>query len=157
MLEGAGTDGSDEGGEGGVGVSETVDEADFVGGVAIIGEDVVVVGEFSDTGDRGRRSPALRGVGFRKRCRSAAASACRSLSDLISASTLRSLSSSRKRCVSIRRASLSCSPAFISSSIRTPRSIATLYFDSRSSSDDVVFLACRSKSSLATSMSRNLS
>lgn len=53
MFEGI-TDGSDDGGEGGVGVSETVDEADLVGGVAVVGEDAVVVGECSDTGDRGR-------------------------------------------------------------------------------------------------------
>lgn len=39
----------------------------------------------------------------------------------------------------------------------TARSIAMLYLDSRSSNEDVVFLACRSKSSLATSMSRSLS
>ena len=35
--------------------------------------------------------------------------------------------------------------------------MATLYFDSRSSSDDEVFRACRSKSSFATSMSRSFS
>jgi hypothetical protein len=44
-----------------------------------------------------------------------------------------------------------------SSSIMTPRSIDTLYFDSTSSSDDVWLRACRSKSSLCTSMSRSLS
>ena len=68
-------DGSEDGGEGGVGVSETVDEADFVGGVAIVGEDVVVVGEFSEAGDPGRSRLGFRGVGFRSRCRAAAASA----------------------------------------------------------------------------------
>ena len=97
-----------------------------------------------------------KGVGFLERCLSAAASALRSFPCLTSASTLRSLSSSRNLCVSILSASLSCSPALISSSKITPRSIATLYFDSKSSNDDVVFLACLSKSSLATSISRNL-
>lgn len=48
---GCGLERSDVGGDGGVGVSETVDEADFVGGVAMVGEDAVVVGEFSETGD----------------------------------------------------------------------------------------------------------
>lgn len=88
---------------------------------------------------------------------SAAASARRNLSCLISASIRRSPSSSRSLCVSIRRASLSFSPSLISSSNMTPRSIETLYLDSRSSSDEVVCLACRSKSSLATSMSRSFS
>lgn len=69
-------DGSDVGGDGGVGVSETVDDADFAGGVAIVGEDaVVVVGEFSDIGERGLISPGLRGAGIRNRCRSITASA----------------------------------------------------------------------------------
>lgn len=36
---------SEFGGEGGVGVSETVDEADFVGGVAMVGEEVDVACE----------------------------------------------------------------------------------------------------------------
>lgn len=57
----------------------------------------------------------------------------------------------------MRRASRSFSPTLISSSNKTPRSIATLYLDSRSSSEEVVFLACFSKSSFATSISRNLS
>ncbi len=96
-----------------------------------------------------------KGVGFLERCLPAAASALRSCPCLTSASTRRSLSSSRSLCVSILRFSLSCSPALISSSKITPRSIATLYFESKSSKDDVVFLACLSKSSLATSISRN--
>lgn len=45
---------SDIGGEGGVGASDTVDEVDFVGGVAIVGEEVVVAGDASDIGDPGR-------------------------------------------------------------------------------------------------------
>ena len=36
---------SDVGGEGGVNASDTSDEADFVGGVATVGDDVDVVGE----------------------------------------------------------------------------------------------------------------
>lgn len=78
----------------------------------------------------------------------------RSLSCMISASILRSPSSSRRRCVSIRKFSRSCSPTLISSSIMTARSIETLNFDSKSSSEEDVFLACRSKSSFATSISR---
>ena len=79
------------------------------------------------------------------------------LSWRISASILRSESSSRRRWVSTRSCSRSCSPILISSSINTARSIATLYLDSRSSRDDVVVRAWRSKSSLATSISRSLS
>jgi hypothetical protein len=70
-----GNDVSDVGGEGGVGVSETIDEADLVGGVAMVGDDAVVVGEFSDVSDRGRPTMESRGDGFRSRCRSPAASA----------------------------------------------------------------------------------
>ena len=40
-----GADRSELGGEGGVGVSEIVEEADLVGGVATVGEEVDVVGE----------------------------------------------------------------------------------------------------------------
>jgi len=79
----------------------------------------------------------------------------RSLSCMISASILRSDSSSRRRWVSIRKCSLSCSPTLISSSIITARSMETLYLDSRSSSDEDVFRACLSKSSFCTSMSRS--
>jgi hypothetical protein len=57
----------------------------------------------------------------------------------------------------MRRVSRSRSASLISSSIMTPRSMATLYFCSMSSSEDVVLRAWRSKSSLATSMSRSLS
>jgi hypothetical protein len=81
----------------------------------------------------------------------------RSFSCTISASTRRSDSSSRNRCVSILRPSRSCSPILSSSSIMTPRSIDTLYFDSTSSREELWLRACRSKSSLCTSMSRSLS
>jgi hypothetical protein len=117
---------SEIGGEGGVGVSETVSvvETDLVsGGVVIIGEEAVEVGESSKDGEFGAEMSVSREVSCR----------FRSLSCKISASILRSDSSSRNRCVSIRRFSLSCSPIFISSSIITALSIATLYFDSRSS------------------------
>jgi hypothetical protein len=57
----------------------------------------------------------------------------------------------------MRRFSLSCSPILISSSIITALSIATLYLDSRSSRDEVVFRACLSKSSFWTSISRSFS
>ena len=152
-----GIDLSDTGGEGGVGASEAADDADLVGGVAMVGEDAVVEGDCSDMDDWGREISIPIGVGLRNCRRWVAASACRNLSCLISASTFRSESSSRTRWVSMLRASRSCSMALISSSIITPRSIETLYFDSKSSKDDVVFLACRSKSSFATSISRSLS
>lgn len=45
VLMAGGSERSEFGGEGGVGVSDTVDEVDFVGGVATVGEDVLVVGE----------------------------------------------------------------------------------------------------------------
>jgi hypothetical protein len=131
---------SEIGGDGGVGVSETVSvvETDLVsGGVVIIGEEPVDIGEPAREGELG----AVMSVVMEVSCR------FRSLSCMISASILRSDSSSRSRWVSIRRFSRSCSPTFISSSIITALSIATLYFDSRSSSDEDVFRACLSKSS----------
>jgi hypothetical protein len=136
---------SDIGGEGGVGVSEIVSfvDTDFVsGGVVIIGDEAVETG---DDGEFGAVISVAMDGSWR----------FRSLPCIISASTFRSESSSRSRCVSIRRFSLSCSPILISSSIMTARSIATLNFDSMSSSDEDVFRACLSKSSLATSMSRS--
>ena len=125
-------DDSETGGEGGVAVVVCV-ETDFVsGGVVIIGEDAVDTGEPSS-------KPGVFGVEIsvviELSCR------LRSLSCMISASTLRSESSSRNLWVSMRSASRSCSPILISSSIMTALSIATLYFDSRSSRDDVVFRA----------------
>ena len=132
---------SDIGGDGGVGVSETVSvvETDLVsGGVVIMGEEAVDAGEpSSKAGELG----AVRSVAIEGSWR------FRSLSCIISASIFRSESSSRSRCVSIRSPSLSCSPILISSSIMTARSIATLNFDSRSSNDEEVFRACLSKSS----------
>jgi hypothetical protein len=139
---------SDIGGDGGVGVSDTVSavETDFVsGGVVIIGDEAVEVGDPSSyAGELGAVMSVASEASWR----------FRSLSCMISASILRSPSSSRRRWVSIRRFSRSCSPTLISSSIMTVLSIATLYFDSKSSSDEVVFRACRSKSSFATSISR---
>ena len=140
---------SEIGGDGGVGVSDTVSvvDTDFVsGGVVIIGEDAVEDGESRD-GEFG----AVMSVAIEGSWR------FRSLSCMISASIFKSESSSRNLCVSILSASLSCSPIFISSSIMTARSIATLYFDSMSSSDEVVLRACLSKSSFATSISRSWS
>lgn len=122
----ADADASEIGGDGGVGVSEIVSvvDTDLVsGGVVIIGEEVVDEGEPGKTGEYG----AVMSVVMEASCR------FRSLSCMISASILRSESSSRSRCVSIRRFSRSCSPILISSSIITALSIATLYFDSRSS------------------------
>jgi len=49
-----GADLSDVGGDGGVGVSDTVEDADFVIGVAIVGEEFDVVGDSSDMADSGR-------------------------------------------------------------------------------------------------------
>lgn len=131
---------SDIGGDGGVGVSDTVSfvETDFVsGGVVIIGDEAVETGEPSNNGEFG----AVISVAIDGSC------LFRNLSCITSASTFRSDSSSRSLCVSIRKFSLSCSPILISSSIMTARSIATLDFDSRSCNDEVVFRACLSKSS----------
>lgn len=141
-------DDSDTGGEGGVADEGCVDTDCVSGGVVIMGEEAVETGEPSS-------KPGVFGaemsVAIEASCR------LRNLSCMISASTFRSDSSSRNLCVSIRSVSRSCSPTLISSSIITALSIATLYFDSRSSREDVVFRACLSKSSLETSMSRNLS
>lgn len=120
------------------------------GGVVTRGELAVELGELSNVGDSGTD----RSVDMVDRC---LASCFLSLSCRISASIFRSASSSRSRCDSTRSFSRSCSPSLISSSIITPLSMATLYLDSRSSRDEVVFLACLSKSSLATSMSRSRS
>ena len=120
------------------------------GGVVIMGELAVDMGELEYMGDPGMERSVEMAERWRDSC-------FLILSWRISASILRSASSSRSRWVSTRSCSRSCSPILISSSIITPLSIATLYLDSRSSSDDVVFRAWRSKSSFATSMSRNLS
>ena len=144
---------SDLGGEGGSWISETVStvEIDLLsGGVMTNGELAVDCGECSNIGDPGME----RSVEMVERWR---ASCFLILSCRISASIFRSESSSRRRCDSTRSCSRSCSPILISSSNITPRSIATLYLDSRSSSDEVVLRACLSKSSLATSISRSFS
>lgn len=141
---------SETGGEGGVGVSEIVSAVDtdlLSGGVVMRGDEAIESGDISPAeGVFG----AVMSVDNTGSC----LLSCRlSLSCKISASIFRSPSSSRRRCASIRRPSLSCSPILISSSIMTALSIATLYFDSTSSSDEVVFRACLSKSSFATSIS----
>lgn len=149
----ASLDASDIGGDGGVGVSETVSEVDtdlVSGGVVIIGEDATDVGDPPEYGEASAAMSVSKDGSWR-------AVAFSSLSCAISASIFRSDSSSRNLCVSIRKASLSCSPILISSSIITARSIATLYFDSKSSMDEEVFLACLSKSSFATSISLSFS
>ena len=145
VIAGAGIDLSDVGGDGGVCVSEAIEETDFVGGVAFVGDDAAVsIGECSDKEECDLGIIAASGVGFRRRDLSAAASACRSLSCRTSASTLRSDNSSRSLWFSMRSSSLSFSPVFISSSSITFLSMATLNLDSKSSKEDVVFLACLS-------------
>jgi len=135
---------SERGGDGGV-VDTVVDPGFDRGGVDAVGDETVVADvDASDNGDRGRRLSMASACGFLWCCRSMFASACRNFSWTISASILRSESSSRSRCVSILKASRSCSPTLISSSSMTPLSIATLYLDSRSSSEEVVLRACRS-------------
>lgn len=56
---------SEVGGEGGVAVSDTVEDADFVGGVAMVGDELEVVGEISDSADCGRISSGRIGCGLR--------------------------------------------------------------------------------------------
>lgn len=46
VVAAEGIDLSEVGGDGGVGVSETLEDSDFVGGVATVGEDADVVGEW---------------------------------------------------------------------------------------------------------------
>jgi hypothetical protein len=142
---GAFAEDSEIGGEGGVGVSDTVSivETDFVsGGVVMSGDDAIESGDSpSKAGELGAVISVVRIGG------SILSSCLLSLSCIMPASIFKSPSSSRNRWVSIRSPSRSCSPILISSSIITARSIATLNFDSRSSSEDEVFLACRSKSS----------
>ena len=142
------------GGEGGSWSSEVVSAAESdlrSGGVIIIGELAVECGELQNDGDPGIDEMS---VEMLERCLD---SCFLILSCRISASIFRSASSSRSRCASTRSCSRSCSPILISSSSMTPLSIETLYLDSRSSRDEVVVRAWRSKSSLATSMSRSFS
>jgi hypothetical protein len=132
---------SERGGDGGVSALEVV--SDFGGGVDAVG-DVGVAELNSLPGLLVRRFSTARVLGFRDLRDSIVASARRSFSNRISCSTFKSPNSSRKRCASILSPSLSCSPILISSSIKTPRSIATFSFDSRSSILLDVFLAWRS-------------
>lgn len=131
---------SDSGGEGGVCISEAV--SDFDGGVDAIVEGVMPLASLP--GLLARRLSTAKGLGFRDRSLSIISSASRSFSSVISFSTFRSDRSSLSLCASIRNASRSCSPCLNSSSINTPRSIATLYLLSKSSKLDSVCLACRS-------------
>jgi hypothetical protein len=112
----------------------------FGGGVAIVGLEIVVADvDASDNGEGALKlSVASSGDGFLlARICSILSSANRSFSIVISASTFKSPSSSRNRCVSIRSVSRSASPFLISSSCMTPRSMIWLYFCSMSSSEDV--------------------
>ena len=156
-------DDSEIGGDGGVAVADDASDA-LAGGVVKSGDEI---DDMVAAGDRSYRSysSGVWGVndGLRyselgfllRRPLDVPASAFRSFSWTISPSIFTSDNSSRSRWFSIRSCSRSWSPFLISSSNSTPRSIAALYLYSRSSSDDVVFRACRSKSSLATSISRN--
>lgn len=149
LGNGGGADASDMGGDGGslTGVlTEEMDEAS--GGVVMRGELAPDMALPSNIGLSGiERSVSVADI-WR--------SCFLSLSCKISASILRSDSSSRRRWASILNCSLSCSPILISSSIMTARSIALLYLFSRSSRDEFVWRACLSKSSFATSISRSL-
>jgi hypothetical protein len=145
-----GFDLSDMGGDGGVGVSLTPEEDVLAGGVS--NDASVVVGESSD---RGEAEVLAMGVIAKEDVLGEAAFS--SFSRMMSVSIFRSDNSSFKRCASIRNCSRSVSPARTSSSSMMDFSIVWLYFDSISSSEDSVFLCFRSKSSLATSMSRSRS
>lgn len=151
---GRGAEASDMGGEGGSftasGSLPTGRRESSPGGVLIIGELAVDRGESSYMSESGMEMSVEMADRWR-------VSAFLILSCMISASILRSESSSRNLWASMRSDSRSCSPILISSSIMTVLSIATLYLDSMSSRDEVVFLAWRSKSSLATSISRSFS
>lgn len=150
LGSGGGADASDMGGEGGSLTGVLFEDTDEVasGGVVTRGELASDKALISNIGLPG----SVRSVSVADTRRSCFLSlACR-----ISASILRSDSSSRRRCASILNCSLSCSPILISSSIMTALSIAPLYLFSRSSRDELVCLACRSKSSFATSISRSL-
>lgn len=146
---GIGADASDIGGDGGSWTGVLDDDTD-PGGVETSGElapDIVLLSNMGLSGmDRSVD------IVDRWRC----SSCFLSLSWRISASILRSDSSSRSLCASILSCSRSCSPILISSSIMTALSIVALYFDSMSSREESVMRACRSKSSFATSMSRSL-
>lgn len=141
-------DASEIGGDGGVGAVVFVETDLLSTGVIIIGDEEV---------DAGDPSSNLGVFGAVRSIDNEASWRFRNLSCIISASTFRSDSSSRKRWVSMRSCSRSCSPILISSSIMTALSMDTLYFDSKSSRDEEVFRACLSKSSFETSISRSFS
>lgn len=137
---GKGADASDMGGDGGSRSSAAL--CDFAsGGVVTSGELAVELGDASTFLSKVGDSRTERSVEIVDMCRD---SCFLSLSCRSSASILRSDSSSRSRWVPMRRFSRSCSPSLISSSIMTARSMAWLCLDSMSSSDEVVFRACRS-------------
>jgi len=75
VVTAGGMDFSEVGGDGGVSVSETSEEADLVGGVATVGEEFEVVGDAWDSADCGRARSGARGGSFLRRCLSAASSA----------------------------------------------------------------------------------
>lgn len=136
-ILGMGKEASDMGGDGGSWSSDAVSavDNDFVsGGVVIIGELAVERGELRKDGEPVMEMSVDRAERWRASC--FLILACR-----ISASIFKSESSSRSLCASTRSFSLSCSPILISSSRMTPLSIAMLYLDSRSSSEDVVVRA----------------
>lgn len=131
-------DASDMGGDGGS-VSSEPEVKDLTSpGVVMRGELAVDWGDVSMLRSKVGEPIAERSVEMVERWRD---SCFLILSCISSASILRSASSSRKRCDSIRSFSRSCSPIFISPSKMTARSIAWLYFDSISSSDEVVLRA----------------
>ena len=74
-----GSDLSETGGDGGVGVSEAAEDTDLGGGVATVGDDAVVSGDTSDSAESGRGISAVSGDGFLI-CRLCMASTCRSFS-----------------------------------------------------------------------------
>jgi hypothetical protein len=61
----AGAEASEIGGDGGVAVLETVVDADFEGGVVVIGDEAVEVGDASDTGECGAFPPVASNGGWR--------------------------------------------------------------------------------------------
>jgi hypothetical protein len=136
-ILGKGTEVSDIGGDGGSCISDAVSAVDndlVSGGVMIIGELAVECGELQKEGEPGTEMSVEMVDKWRDSC-------FLILSCRISASILRSASSSLSLCVSTRSRSRSCSPILTSSSSMTALSIATLYLDSRSSRDDVVVRA----------------
>lgn len=113
-----GADCSDIGGDGGVGVSDTPEDDVLGGGVSK--EASVVVGESSERGEADTAEGSMESVLL---LRARDCSALWSLSLMMSASILRSDSSSFNLWASMRRCSRSCSPVLTSSSSMTLRSI----------------------------------